>query len=67
MPLKSRKPITPGQRGLILQTTDDITSSKPKKSLLKPIKKTGGRNSQGKVTVRHRLSLIHISEPTRPY
>ncbi len=54
MPLKSRKPITPGQRGLILQTTDDITSSKPKKSLLKPIKKTGGRNSQGKVTVRHR-------------
>ena len=38
MPLKSRKPITPGQRGLILQTTDDITSSKPKKSLLKPIK-----------------------------
>ena len=54
MPLKSRKPLTPGQRGLILQTTDDITSSKPKKSLLKPIKKTGGRNSQGKVTVRHR-------------
>ena len=32
MPLKTRKPTTPGQRGLVLQTTDDITEEKPKKS-----------------------------------
>ena len=54
MPLKARKPITPGQRGAVLQTSDDITTRKPKKSLLKPIKKQGGRNSSGKITVRHR-------------
>jgi large subunit ribosomal protein L2 len=39
---------------LVLQTTDDITESKPKKSLLKPIKKSGGRNGKGRITVRHR-------------
>lgn len=54
MPLKTRKPITPGQRGLVLQTTDDITRDKPKKSLVRPLKKTGGRNSSGRLTVRHR-------------
>jgi len=54
MPLKTRKPLTPGQRGLVLQTTDDITESKPKKSLVEPNKRTGGRNSQGRITVRHR-------------
>ena len=54
MPLKVRKPLTPGQRGLVLQTTDDITQRKPKKSLVKPVKKTGGRNSSGRITVRHR-------------
>ena len=54
MPLKTRKPTTPGQRGLVLQTTDDITRRKPKKSLLLPLKKKGGRNSSGRLTVRHR-------------
>ena len=54
MPLKSRKPTTPGQRGLVLQTTDDITERKPKKSLVRPLKKKGGRNSSGRITVRHR-------------
>ena len=54
MPLKTRKPITPGQRGLVLQTTDDITETKPKKSLVRTKKRTGGRNSQGRLTVRHR-------------
>ena len=54
MPLKTRRPNTPGQRGLVLQTTEDITRSKPKKSLLRRLKKTGGRNSTGKLTVRHR-------------
>ena len=54
MPLKTRKPTTPGQRGLVLQTTDDITTRRPKKSLLLPLKKRGGRNSSGRITVRHR-------------
>ena len=54
MPLKVRKPLTPGQSGLVLQTTDDITQRKHKKSLVKPVKKTGGRNSSGRITVIHR-------------
>ena len=54
MPLKSRKPTTPGQRGLVLQTSDDITTRHPRKSLLRPLKKRGGRNSSGRLTVRHR-------------
>ena len=54
MPLKTRKPTTPGQRGLVLQTTDDITERRPKKSLLRPLKKKAGRNSAGRITVRHR-------------
>ena len=54
MPLKTRKPTTPGQRGLVLETNEDITARKPKKSLLRPVKKTGGRNSGGRITVRHR-------------
>ena len=54
MALKTRKPTTPGQRGLVLQTTDDITTSRPKKSLLRPLKKRAGRNSHGRITVRHR-------------
>jgi len=52
--LKRRKPTTPGQRGMVLQATDDITESRPKKSLLRPLKKRAGRNSNGRITVRHR-------------
>ena len=54
MPLKALKPTTPGQRGAVLPTSDDFTTNKPKKSLLKPLKKRAGRNSQGRITVRHR-------------
>ena len=54
MPLKARKPLTPGQRGAVLPTSDDLTTDKPKKSLLRPLKKRAGRNSKGKITVRHR-------------
>ena len=54
MPLKARRPMTPGQRGQIRQTNEDITSSRPKKSLLRPLKKRSGRNHSGRVTVRHR-------------
>ncbi len=54
MPLRSLKPTTPGQRGVVLQTSDGITTRRPKKSLLRPQKKKAGRNSRGKITVRHR-------------
>jgi large subunit ribosomal protein L2 len=54
MPLRSVKPTTPGRRGVVFQTTDDITRTKPKKSLLLPLKKRAGRSRSGKITVRHR-------------
>ncbi len=54
MALRKLKPTSPGRRGTVIQTSDDITSSTPKKSLLKPVKKQAGRNNRGRVTVRHR-------------
>ena len=54
MPLKSAKPTTPGRRGAILQTSDEITQRQPKKSLLLPLKKRAGRDSGGRISVRHR-------------
>merc|ERR1712000_752635 len=47
------KPITPGQRFRVVNGFDAITTDKPEKSLLAPLKRTGGRNSQGKMTMRH--------------
>jgi len=54
MPLRSAKPTTPGRRGAVLQTSEDLTTSKPKKSLLKPLKKRAGRDRRGRISVRHR-------------
>ena len=54
MPIKSLKPITPGQRGRTVNGFDAITTDKPEKSLLVPLKKSGGRNSQGKMTMKFR-------------
>ena len=54
MPLKTYKPTSPGMRGTILSDFKEVTKSKPEKSLLRPIKKTGGRNNKGRITVRHR-------------
>ena len=53
MAVKKFKPTTPGQRHKIIGTFDDITSSKPEKSLLRPLKSSGGRNNTGKMTVRY--------------
>ena len=53
MAVRKFKPTTPGQRHKIIGTFDDITSSKPEKSLLCPLKSTGGRNNSGKMTVRY--------------
>ncbi|NKI33226.1 50S ribosomal protein L2 [Croceivirga thetidis] len=54
MSVRKLKPITPGQRFRVVNGFDAITTDKPEKSLLAPIKRTGGRNSQGKMTMRHR-------------
>ena len=53
MALKKLRPITPGQRFRIAPAFDEITSSTPEKSLLAPIKKSGGRNDSGKMTMRY--------------
>ena len=54
MSVRKLKPITPGQRFKVVNGFDTITTDKPEKSLLAPLKRTGGRNSQGKMTTRHR-------------
>jgi large subunit ribosomal protein L2 len=54
MALKVYRPTSPGRRGMSGSTFDEITKSKPEKSLLLPLKKRAGRNSQGRITVRHR-------------
>ena len=54
MGLKKFKPVTPGQRFATVPTFDEITKKKPERSLIEPVRKTGGRNAQGRVTVRHR-------------
>lgn len=54
MPLRKVKPTSPGRRGVVLPSFEEITKSKPEKSLLLPLRKRAGRNAQGKITVRHR-------------
>ena len=51
MALKKIKPTTPGQRHKLVVTNDDITASKPEKSLVYGVRKSGGRNNQGKMTI----------------
>jgi len=53
MGLKKLKPTTPGQRHKIVSNYEEVTTSKPEKSLLAPIKKSGGRNNTGKMTMRY--------------
>jgi len=54
MPLKKYKPITPTLRFRMTPTFEEITKTEPEKSLLEPIRKTGGRNNLGRITIRHR-------------
>ncbi|MCH9661169.1 MAG: 50S ribosomal protein L2 [Bacteroidetes bacterium] len=53
MSVRKLKPITPGQRFRVVNGYDAITTDKPEKSLLVPNKRSGGRNSQGKMTMRY--------------
>lgn len=54
MAVKKYKPTTPGQRGMTGYGFEEITKSTPERSLIKPLRKKGGRNVYGRVTVRHR-------------
>ena len=54
MALKSYKPNTPGQRGLVLVSRDSLWSGKPEKTLTVGLSKSGGRNNKGRVTARRR-------------
>ncbi len=53
MSVRKLKPITPGQRFRVVNGYDAITTDKPEKSLLAPKKRSGGRNSRGKMTMRY--------------
>jgi len=52
--LKLYRPTSPGRRGMSGSTFEEITKTKPEKSLLLPLKKKAGRNNRGRITVRHR-------------
>jgi len=54
MALKIYRPTSPGRRGMSGSTFEEITKTKPEKSLLLPRKQKAGRSNQGKITVRHR-------------
>jgi large subunit ribosomal protein L2 len=54
MALKTHKPVTPSQRFMVTQTSEDLTRKRPEKGLTKGRKKKAGRSRQGKITVRRR-------------
>ncbi len=54
MAVKKYKPVTPGRRGMTGYTFEEITKNTPERSLIVPLRKRGGRNTYGRVTVRHR-------------
>ena len=56
MAVRSIKPTSPGRRGMVVQENKDLSRNKPKKSLLAVRRSNAGRNSSGKITVRHRGS-----------
>ena len=53
MGVKKFKPVTPGRRFMTVSTFEDITTTEPERGLLRPHRSRGGRNAQGKLTVRH--------------
>jgi large subunit ribosomal protein L2 len=54
MPVKKYNPVTPGTRFRVGNTFSEVTTDKPEKSLVAPIRRTGGRNHDGKMTMRNR-------------
>jgi large subunit ribosomal protein L2 len=53
MAIRRFKPTSPGRRTMAVSAFDDVTKATPEKSLLEPVKKTGGRNNYGRITTRH--------------
>src|SRR5229473_1396079 len=54
MPIRQYRPTSPGRRGMSVSTFEEITKTKPEKSLVVKLQKHAGRNNQGKITTRHR-------------
>ena len=54
MPVKTYKPTSPGRRGMSVSTFEEITKTKPERALTEPLRKTAGRNNNGRITTRHR-------------
>ena len=54
MGIRKYKPTTPGRRGASVADFVEITRNRPEKSLVRPLRKTGGRNSSGRITARHK-------------
>lgn len=54
MPIKNYSPSTPGRRNMSVSTFEELSKADPEKSLLVPLSKTAGRNSYGRITIRHR-------------
>ncbi len=54
MPIRQYRPTSPGRRGMSVSTFEEITRTRPEKSLLTPLKSKAGRNNTGKITTRHR-------------
>src|SRR6266496_2426101 len=53
MPIRRYKPTSPGRRFMSVSTFEEVTKTTPEKSLLEPVTKKGGRNSNGRITTRH--------------
>ena len=54
MPVRKYKPTSPGRRFRSVSDFEEITKSKPEKQLVEPLKRTGGRNANGRITTRHK-------------
>jgi len=54
MAIRKMKPVTPGTRWMSVSGFEEISKSRPEKSLIEPLKKSGGRNNTGRITSRHR-------------
>ena len=54
MPIRSIKPTTPGQRFMSVSTFEELTTDAPEKSLTEALRKSGGRNNRGRMTIRRR-------------
>ncbi|MCH9044730.1 MAG: 50S ribosomal protein L2 [SAR324 cluster bacterium] len=54
MAIRRYNPTSPGRRGMSVSSFEELTTDRPERSLLRPLKKSGGRNNTGRITVRHR-------------